>query len=165
MIDIPLEELLKIAEADRQHNEIAFQATARTIDPTKPAEQVLASLENDHPRASALLKSSQDTLDSIRQFIVDKKIITIPPSDPATVKETPPFRRSTTSASMDTPGPFETSKLEAFYFVTLPDPRAKAAAQEEFLKSWYYPAIANVSVHEVYPGPLHAVPVRQEFSV
>jgi len=36
--------------------------------------------------------------------------------------------------------------------MTLPDPRAKAAAQEEFLKSWYYAAIANVSVHEVYPG-------------
>ena len=152
MIDMPLDELLKIAEADRQRNEAAFQATAGTIDATKTPEQVLASLQNDHPSAGALLKTSQDTLDSIRQFIVDRKIITIPPSDPATVKETPPFRRSTTSASMDTPGPFETAKLEAFYFMTLPDPRAKAAAQEEFLKSWYYAAIANVSVHEVYPG-------------
>ena len=152
MIDMPLDELLKIAEADRQRNEAAFQATAGTMDATKTPEQVLASLQNDHPSAGALLKTSQDTLDSIRQFIVDRKIITIPPSDPATVKETPPFRRSTTSASMDTPGPFETAKLEAFYFMTLPDPRAKAAAQEEFLKSWYYPMIANVSVHEVYPG-------------
>ena len=152
MIDMPLDELLKIAEADRQRNEAAFQAAARTIDATKPPERVLAALQNDHPSAAALLKSSQDTLDSIRQFIVDRKIITIPPSDPATVKETPPFRRSTTSASMDTPGPFETTSLEAFYFMTLPDPRAKAAAQEEFLKSWYYAAIANVSVHEVYPG-------------
>ncbi len=152
MIDMPLDELLKIAEADRQRNEAAFQAAARTIDATKPPERVLAALQNDHPSAAALLKSSQDTLDSIRQFIVDRKIITIPPSDPATVKETPPFRRSTTSASMDTPGPFEATSLEAFYFMTLPDPRAKAAAQEEFLKSWYYAAIANVSVHEVYPG-------------
>ena len=152
MIDMPLDELLKIAEADRERNEAAFQATARTMDATKTPEQVLASLQNDHPSAGALLKSSQDTLDSIRQFIVDRKIITIPPSDPATVRETPPFRRSTTSASMDTPGPFETARLEAFYFMTLPDPRAKAAAQEEFLKSWYYPLIANVSVHEVYPG-------------
>ena len=45
MIDIPLDELLKIAEADRQRNEAAFQSTARTIDASKPAEQVLASLE------------------------------------------------------------------------------------------------------------------------
>ena len=152
MIDIPLDELLKIAESDRVKNETAFRLAAGKIDATKSPEQVLASIENDHPAAPALLKSSQDALDSIRRFIADKKIITVPPSDPATVKETPPFRRSTTSASMDVPGPFETAKLEAFYFMTLPDPRAKAAAQEEFLKAWYYPAIANVSVHEVYPG-------------
>jgi uncharacterized protein (DUF885 family) len=152
MIDLPLGELLKVAEADRQRNETAFQAAAKAIDASRTADAVLASIETDHPRASALLKSSQDALDAIRQFIVAKKIITIPPSDPATVKETPPFRRSTTSASMDIPGPFETAKLEAFYFMTLPDPRATRAAQEEFLKSWYYPAIANVSVHEVYPG-------------
>jgi uncharacterized protein (DUF885 family) len=152
MIDVPLDELLKVAEADRQRNEAAFQAAAKAIDAAKPADEVLASIQRDHPSADALLKSSQDALDAIRRFIVEKKIITIPPSDPATVKETPPFRRSTTSASMDIPGPFETAKLEAFYFMTLPDPRAKPAAQEEFLKSWYYPAIANVSVHEVYPG-------------
>jgi uncharacterized protein (DUF885 family) len=152
MIDIPLDQLLEIAEADRQRNEAAFDAAARAIAPAKSADAVLASIATDHPAASALLKSSQDALDAIRQFIVEKKIITIPPSDPATVRETPPFRQSTTSASMDVPGPFETAKLEAFYFMTLPDPRAKPAAQEEFLRSWYYPAIANVSVHEVYPG-------------
>jgi uncharacterized protein (DUF885 family) len=152
MIERPLDELLRVAEGDRQRNEDAYQAALKAIDQHKPAARIVADVENDHPSASALLKSSQDALDSIRQFIVDRKIITIPPSDPATVKETPPFRRSTTSASMDTPGPFETAKLEAFYFMTLPDPRMKKAEQEEFLKSWYYPAIANVSVHEVYPG-------------
>jgi uncharacterized protein (DUF885 family) len=152
MIDVPLDELLKIAEANRDQNEAAFQAAARAIDPARPADSVLASIEKDHPPAAALLKSSQDALDAIRRFIVDRRIITIPPSDPATVKETPPFMRSTTSASMDTPGPFETAKLAAFYNMTLPDPRAKPSAQEDYMKSWYYAEIANVSVHEVYPG-------------
>src|SRR3982074_272668 len=108
------------------------------IAAVKPADQVLASLETDHPPASALLKSSQDALDAIRQFIVDRRIITIPPSDPATVQATPPFMRATTSASMDTPGPFETAKLAAFYNMTLPDPRGTRAAQEDYMKSWYY---------------------------
>jgi uncharacterized protein (DUF885 family) len=152
MIEVPLDELLKIAEANRQQNEAAFQAAAKTIDPAKPADSVLASIETDHPPASALLKSSQDALDAIRQFIADRRIITIPASDPATVKETPPFMRSTTSASMDTPGPFETAKLAAFYNMTLPDPRGTPAAQEDYMKSWYYAELSNVSVHEVYPG-------------
>ena len=152
MVDVPLDRLLQIAEADRQKNEDAFQATAKQIDPKKTPDAVLAALQLDHPPASALLKTTQDTLDSLRQFIVDHHIITIPPSEPARVKETPPFMRSTTTASMDTPGPFETATLEGFYNMTLPDPRMPKAQQDDYMRGWYYAAIVNVSVHEVYPG-------------
>jgi len=152
MIDVPLDRLLQIAEADRQKNEDAFQAVATSIDPTRKADDVLASLQNDHPAPDKLLDTTQAELDSLRQFITDHHIITIPPSDPAKVKETPPFMRSTTSASMDTPGPFEAATLGGFYNMTLPDPRWKAAEQADFMRQWYYAAITNVSVHEVYPG-------------
>jgi uncharacterized protein (DUF885 family) len=152
MIDLPLDRLLVIAERDRERNELAFQETAKKIDPSKPADAVLASLQRHHPPAAELLKTTQDTLDSLRQFIVAHHVITVPPSEPARVKETPPFMRSTTSASMDTPGPFEPATLEGFYNMTLPDPRWKAPEQADFMRQWYYAAIANVSVHEVYPG-------------
>jgi uncharacterized protein (DUF885 family) len=152
MVDLPLDRLLQIAESDRQKNEDAFQATAKLIDPKKAPEAVLSALQLDHPPAAQLLKTTQDTLDSLRQFIVDHHIITIPPSEPARVKETPPFMRSTTTASMDTPGPFETAKLEGFYNMTLPDPRLPKLQQDDYMRGWYYAAIVNVSVHEVYPG-------------
>lgn len=153
MIDTPLDELLKVAEANLEANEAAFQAAAKLIDSTKTASQVLASLEVDHPAPDKLLQATQATLDSLRQFLVDKHIITIPPDAPsAHVFETPPFMRATTSASMETPGPLETAKLDARYNMTLPDPRMTKAEQEEFMHQWYYPMISNVSVHEVYPG-------------
>lgn len=152
MIDLPLDRLLQIAEADRKKNEAAFQAVAKQIDPIKSADQVLASLQADHPAPDKLLETTQATLDSLRQFLVEHHIITIPASDPARVKETPPFMRSTTSASMDTPGPFEPAQLEGRYNMTLPDPRWPKAKQDEFMGQWYYAAISNVSVHEVYPG-------------
>jgi uncharacterized protein (DUF885 family) len=152
MIDIPLDRLLAIAEADRRKNETAFQAVAKQIDPNKSADAVLASLQADHPAPNKLLAATQATLDSLRQFIVAHHIITMPPAPPARVMETPPFERSTTSASMDTPGPFETTKLDARYNMTLPDPRWPRAKQEEFMNQWYYAAISNASVHEVYPG-------------
>jgi uncharacterized protein (DUF885 family) len=151
-VDMPLDRLLEIAETDRQKNEEAFQATAKAIDPKQPAEKVLASFQADHPPAASLLQTTQDTLDSIRQFIADRHIMTIPPSEPAKVKETPPFMRSTTSASMDIPGPFETAKLSAFYNMTLPNPLWPRAEQDDFMRQWYRAMIANVSVHEVYPG-------------
>jgi len=152
MVDIPLDRLLQIAEGDRAKNEMAFDAAAKQIDPKKPADSVLASLQSDHPPADKLLGTTQAMLDSLRQFIVDHHIVTIPPSEPAHVKETPPFMRSTTTASMDTPGPFETAKLEGYYNMTLPDPRWPAKEQEAYMDGWYYSAISNVSVHEVYPG-------------
>lgn len=152
MIDMPLEQLLTVAEANRQKNEDALIATAKLIDPKKTVDQVLMQVEAKHPEPGALLKTTQDALDSLRQFIAEKKILTIPPSEPAHVQETPPFMRSTTSASMDTPGPFEEKANQAFYNMTLPDPRWSKAEQNDFMRQWYYPSIANVSVHEVYPG-------------
>ena len=130
-VDLPLDRLLQIAETDRQKNEDAFQRALKQVDPSKPADRVIAALQLDHPQADKLLQTTQDTLDAIRQFITDHHIITIPASDPARVKETPPFMRSTTSASMDTPGPFETAKLQAFYNMTLPDPRKPRAEQDD----------------------------------
>jgi uncharacterized protein (DUF885 family) len=153
MVDLPLDRLLDIAERDRQKNEAAFQQTAKAIDPSKPANEVLAGLQKDHPAPATLLQTTQDMLDSLRQFIEAHHIITIPRgSDPAHVKETPPFMRATTSASMDTPGPFETAKLPGRYNMTLPDPSMPPDRQEEFMHQWYPAAISNVSVHEVYPG-------------
>lgn len=153
MIDTPLDQLLKMAESNLAQNEVAFQAAAKRIDSTKTAAQVLAMLELDHPTPDKLLEATQATLDSLRQFLVDKHIITIPAdAPPARVLETPPFMRATTSASMETPGPLETVKMDARYNMTLPDPRMSKAETEEFMHQWYYPLMSNVSVHEVYPG-------------
>jgi uncharacterized protein (DUF885 family) len=153
MIDVPISELLVIAETNRKFNEDAFQAAAKQIDSTKTPAQVLAALELDHPPADKLLAATQATLDSLRQFLIDKHIITIPPDAPsAQVLETPPFMRATTSASMETPGPLETVKLDARYNMTLPDPRWSKAERDDFMRQWYYGLISNVSVHEVYPG-------------
>jgi len=84
--------------------------------------------------------------------MTEKHIVTIPDSAPARVKETPPFMRATTSASMDTPGPFEKTSMHGYYNMTLPDPAWSAAEKEEFMRQWFPALITNVSVHEVWPG-------------
>ena len=153
MIDTPLDQLLKMAEKNLAENEAAFQAAAKRVDSTRTGSQVLAMMERDHPAPDKLLESTQATLDSLRVFLIDHHIITLPADAPsARVLETPPFMRATTSASMETPGPLETVKMDARYNMTLPDPRTSKAEQEEFMHQWYYAMMSNVSVHEVYPG-------------
>jgi uncharacterized protein (DUF885 family) len=152
MIDVPVDGLLAIAERDLRRNQTAFAETARRIDPKRSAAEVLKSLESDHPPAGKLLAITQAELDALARFMTEKHIVTIPEAAPARVQETPPFLRATTTASMDIPGPFETVATEAFYNMTLPDPKLRPAQVEEFMAQWYYPAISNVSVHEVWPG-------------
>src|SRR5262245_52324274 len=94
----------------------------------------------------------QAKLDAPARFMTVKQIVSVPKAVPARGEETPPFLRATTTASMDIPGPFETVATEAFYNMTLPDPKLRPAQVEEFMAQWYYPAISNVSVHEVCPG-------------
>src|SRR5687767_4686900 len=152
MVEIPLDELLQIAERDLRKNQVAFSETARRIDPMRTPLDVLKTLEADHPPAEKLLETTQAELDALGRFMTEKRIVTIPKAAPARVEETPPFLRATTSASMDIPGPFETVATEAYYNMTLPDPKLSAADKDEFMSQWYYPAITNVSVHEVWPG-------------
>jgi uncharacterized protein (DUF885 family) len=152
MIDLPLDGLLQIAERDLRKNQAAFADAARRIDPKRAPADVLTSLEADHPPAEQLLATTQAELDALGRFMSGNRIVTIPKAAPARVEETPPFLRATSTASMDIPGPFETVATEAYYNMTLPDPKATAAEKSEFMTQWYYPAITNVSVHEVWPG-------------
>ena len=152
MVDVPLPRLLKIGYAQLRKDQRAFVETARRIDRDKSPEEVLKELQKDHPSADTLLSSAQQQLDGLRQFLIDKKIITVPGGAQAKVVETPPFSRATTFASMDTPGPYEANAGEAYYNITLPDPAWAKEKQEEYLEGYNFPLLSNVSVHEVWPG-------------
>src|SRR4029078_210066 len=133
-------------------NQAAFAETAKQIDPGHTPIEVLEKIQADHPPAAELRAGTQGELDAIGRFMTDRHIVTAPNAAPARVQETPPFLRATTSASMDIPGPFEKVATEAYYNMTLPDPKWPAAETREFMRQWYYAAISNVSVHEVWPG-------------
>ena len=152
MIDVPLDTLLSMAEADLRKNQKAFAETAHLINPKRTPLQVLDAVQANHPPAEKLLSTTQSELDALAAFMTERHMITIPKAAPARVQETPPFLRATTSASMEIPGPFEEKATEAYYNMTLPDPKASRAETNEFMKQWYYAAITNVSVHEVWPG-------------
>src|SRR5262249_27253839 len=121
MLDIPLDRLLAIGEANLARDKAAFLATAKQIAANKTPAEVLRELSLNHPAPEDLVAATRGTLERIRKFLVDKKIVTIPSEVRPTVLETPPFERTGSFASMDTPGAFETKATEAFYYVTPPE--------------------------------------------
>jgi uncharacterized protein (DUF885 family) len=152
MVDLPLEELLKIGEADLRKNQEAYKQTAAKLDPSKTAEQILADMAKDYPPPAKLLDEFRGTLGGLKQFIEDKKIITIPSPVLPILEETPPFERATTFASMDTPGPYETKAKEAYFNVTLPEKSWKPQQVAEHMAGFNYGTILSTAVHEAYPG-------------
>src|SRR5262249_28007453 len=152
MVDIPLDRLLKIGYDDLHRNQQAMKAVAAKIDPKASVQEVLAHIQKEHPAPDHLMQSFRDTFSGLVQFINEKKIVTIPEGQPPTLEETPPFERATTTASMDTPGAFETKGREAFFNVTLPDAKWPAEKTEQWMQSFNNGMIPGTAIHEVYPG-------------
>jgi len=88
-------------------------------------------------------------MDSSREFILKKDLVTLPTSDKAVIKETPPFMRWN-SAFLNPPGPFEKNATTAFYYITMPDPTWSKKDQEGYIMQ--KGILLSTTVHEVYPG-------------
>jgi uncharacterized protein (DUF885 family) len=152
MVDIPLDRLLEVGYADLRRNQQRLKEVAAEIDSHRTPAEVLADLRKEHPPAERLLQSFRDTLGGLRQFIEQKKIITLPSTVPPIVEETPPFQRALTTAAMDTPGAYETKATEAMFDVTLPEPDWKPEKVEQWMQSFNRGTIVSTAIHEVYPG-------------
>ena len=152
MVDLPLDKLLEIGWADLRKNQEHFKQIAAELEPGKDPHAVLDELGEQHPAPSQLLASFRATFDSLIAFIQSHHIVTIPSDVRPTLEETPPFMRATTTASMDTPGPYETHATEAYFNVTLPDPSMTPAEVDGYMHGFNVGTLISTAVHEAYPG-------------
>ena len=152
LISLPPERVLEVGERELKVEQNRFAATARSIDPTRPALEVFRAIQHEHPTEQSLLPDTRRTLEAIRAFVVKKGLVTIPSEVRPRVEPTLPPFRSSTFASMDTPGPFEAVAKEAYYYVTPVEPEWPANQKDEWLTAFNYYTTDVVSIHEAYPG-------------
>jgi uncharacterized protein (DUF885 family) len=152
MVTVPLPQILARGEAQLAKDHGAFLETARQIDPARSPAEVMKSLSSEHPSAEDLIPSVARSVEAARQFVVDKEIVTIPSQVRVMVAPTPPYARSGSFASMDTPGPYEHKATEAFYYVTPVEPEWDAKHREEHLRLYNPWVVGMINVHEAYPG-------------
>ena len=152
MVDLPLDGLLEIGYADLRKNQASFNRIAKELEPNKDPRAVLDELGQNHPAPDQLLQSFRDTFTGLIGFIHSHNIVTIPSDVQPILEETPPFMRATTTASMDTPGPFETRATEAYFNVTLPDPSMTPTEVEGYMHGFNVGTVISTAVHEAYPG-------------
>ncbi len=152
MVDLPLDRLLEIGKANLRANQQALKQICLKIDPSKTPQEIAGSFGKDHPAPNLLLQSFRDTFNGLISFIHSRQIITIPSETRPILEETPPFERALTTASMDTPGPYEKKATEAYFNVTLPQKDWPAQRTQEFMTAFSKGTIISTAIHEAYPG-------------
>ena len=152
MVDIPPDRLLDMAYAQLHKDQGALSEVAREVDPTALIEAVLKEIRAQHPTVDTLIPTARDELAGLRAFVLDHHIATIPSDLLPKVEETPGFRRATTAAALDAPGPLERRATQAFYYVTPPDAGLAPDKLERYLEAYYFPGLEIISAHEVWPG-------------
>jgi uncharacterized protein (DUF885 family) len=159
-LSLDADALLAIATRELHGVQEEFRRVAGRLnggDPKGAWERTKA----DHPGAGELVRTAQEQLGELVDFIERARIVSIPPGAPVEVAPTPKFYRWT-FASMWTPGPFESRPLRATYYITDVDPAWSADRQTEHLRDFNYGALWSISIHEVFPGHfLHYQHLRQ----
>lgn len=152
LVDLPPAKVLELGLTELKNEQNSFADAARKIDVGKSAAELFKQIQTEHPSAPELLPETAKRLDAIRQFVLDHHLVTIPSDVRAQVRETPQYRRATSFASMDTPGPFEAKAADAFYYVTPVEPEWPDPQKEQWLTSFNFYSGDVISIHEAYPG-------------
>ena len=149
-LGLTADRLLAIAERELDHTAEEFRQAASRLDGGDPMAAWELAKER-HPEPGGLVKAAQAQLIELHAFLEKQKLLTLPAGEPVTVAPTPDFFRWS-SASMWTPGPFETRPSRACYYVTDVDRSWPLDRQKEHLRDFNLGTLWCISMHEVYPG-------------
>ena len=159
-LGLGVDRLLAIGERELASTAEAFRVAASKLNGGDPAA-AWAKAKAKHPEPGNLIRAAQEQLTELQAFVEKQKLLTLPASEPVVVAPTPDFFRWS-SASMWTPGPFETKPTRAYYYLTDVDRSWTPERQKEHMRDFNIPTLWNVTIHEVYPGHfLHYQHLRQ----
>jgi uncharacterized protein (DUF885 family) len=151
LIKLTPDEILAIGLGELRKEQARFATAAKEIDPDKTPQAVFQQIKQEHPTPDGLIPDARKHLDTIYQFLIDHKIVTLPSDVRVTVAETPQFRRTESFAMMETPGPFEKA-TKAFYYLTPVERDWSEQQQNEWLTQFNPYTLDDTSIHEAYPG-------------
>jgi uncharacterized protein (DUF885 family) len=118
----------------------------------KIISEVLQKIADDHPDRDALIETAKEDLVGIRQFIVEKKIVTLKPRDNLKVIPTPEFERGIYSVGGFHSAPPLDPNAEAEYWVTPIGPSTPETTAESRLREYNNWVLKWLCIHEALPG-------------
>jgi uncharacterized protein (DUF885 family) len=159
--------VVKLAEeeADRVEREMWYVAKqlwsklfpGKVVPPDDAAgrrfaiKTVLDELGKDHGKPENLVADARKTVDKIKTFIRDRKILKLPDPDTCKVVEMPEFQRGFSVAYLN-PAPPLDPKAASLYAVAPPPADWSAERVETLLREYNSAMLQVLTIHEAYPG-------------
>lgn len=112
----------------------------------------LKKIAEDHPKRDDLMQTAKDDLVGIRQFIIDKKIVSLKSRDNLKVIATPEFERGIYSVGGFHSAPPLDPNAEAEFWVTPISPSTPEASAESRLREYNNWVLKWLCIHEALPG-------------
>ncbi|MEO7430668.1 MAG: DUF885 domain-containing protein [Dokdonella sp.] len=147
LVDLPIDQLKAAGEADLARNLASLKTACDQFAPGKSLADCTGKAMADKPQGGAV-EGARKQLVTLRQFVIDKDLVTIPGPEEAKAEEAPPFNRWNL-AYIEIPGPYE-KNLPSVYYIAPADPSWSKADQQAYIPG--KDALLFVSAHEVWPG-------------
>lgn len=113
-------------------------------------QKVISKVAQSHAEAEKFVDEIRAQIPVLEKFVADNKLVTLDPTKPLKVRETPEYMQDFAGASIDSPGFFEPHR-ETYYNVTPPTKLSKAE-QESFLREYNNYTLQILNIHEAIPG-------------
>lgn len=146
-VTVPLARLEELGKADLERNLKALAVECDKVAKGRPLPECVAMVNAKKPPEGPVAGATRQLV-SLKQFVIEKDLVTVPGGEDAKVKETPPYERWN-AAAIKIPGPYEKG-LPSWYVIAPPDPAWSQKERDEYVMG--EAALLSVSVHEVWPG-------------
>jgi uncharacterized protein (DUF885 family) len=160
LIDLPASQLLAIGERELARTQKAFTETAARIDPKRPALDVWRAVQDNHPARGQVVPAARAVVDELFAFIEEKQLVRLPADHRIMVAAAPAYDLGL--ASMHSSPPLEPKPVQSYYYITDADASWPLNKQNEWLRTFNYATLADISAHEVAPGHfVHSLYMRK----
>jgi uncharacterized protein (DUF885 family) len=146
-ITLPIAQIKAAGEADVARNTAALKEACAQLAAGKSLADCVASEEARKPPGGPVAAGRAE-LASLRQFVLDAGLVTIPDDEQPQVQEAPPYNRGN-AAYIIIPGFYE-KNVASVYSISPPDPAWSKAEQLAYIDG--EARQINTTIHEVWPG-------------
>jgi uncharacterized protein (DUF885 family) len=123
---------------------------AKPDDRFRKIGMVIDKLSLQHAAAADFLPEIRRQIPQLQDYVIKNNLVSIDPSKPLVVRETPLYQRGVAGASIDAPGPYR-PKDKTYYNVTPLDGLTPEQA-ESSLREYNNWMLQILNIHEAIPG-------------